>query len=963
MSLLTTVNEISQPSPLYLAYNAGTNFGATGLQGPAGVAGPQGNQGPPGVNAFGMWYYSNAVSAPPEAFIFLSSTQIQVNFTMISASGKPFLTSLMTMYLQTGSANLTIYQEQGTFGPVGFTAQLTGFVMNEPLGYATISFAPTPLPAPGSWAIGQPASFFAFAGGTNGATGPTGQQGIPGLPGGPTGAIGPTGPAGGIGPTGDAANAAQWATFPAVTNINVAGNNITNAGTMGVSNLDVYPSLLAGGGVSQFGSPVLVSPNPHTMNINGTLTQQRGFANFYANAQGIEFDGTSAVPAATSVKFGAIPVSGLNTVRFEMNTISAPAAISMVAPSFITLDTVGAANIAAGGNVAIAAGSQVVLESASQQVYVKGTSSNYSDLIFQGGSITGMGSIVGSPTGGVGLGNVNGIAGVGASPINISANVTMAANTIRPLAIVDGSGSTGTANQVLSAGSGGSALKWTNTVANGTNYSDYLFWDTSNVQWSADGSRVHIGANAGLSAQGATAVAIGSSAGQFTQGAGAVSLGVNAGTTTQRSNAVAIGNGAGNLNQLASAIAIGNAAGASSQGTSAIAIGNGSGSSNQQGIAIGASSATTNQAAGTIAIGASSGATNQAASAIAIGSQAGNNTQGTQSVALGFQAGQTTQSSNSVAIGYRAMNSVAVATTGQNVSIGAYPTTAQSFTGGQHTVIGFDAMRVDNAQAQCVAIGNQALRNGPSGSGGSQIAIGYQAGDGGAGSGPGIETGGVAIGSQAGRNSATNAIAIGFRAAQLSQQTGAVAVGANTAPATQNANAVAIGTSSAGANQAARAIALGFTAAGATQGTNAIAIGANAVGASQPANSIVLNATNVAVIPPAASSTVITPVRTLYANEMLCYSSVGEVVRQPNKFDASGNLLMADAEIRTAPVIGNTAGNLTLQLDSTSGGGVGGTLLLSGGTGLLSGTSGGNSGQHLVITINGTPYKIALQNP
>jgi hypothetical protein len=37
-------------------------------------------------------------------------------------------------------------------------------------------------------------------------------------------------------------------------------------------------------------------------------------------------------------------------------------------------------------------------------------------------------------------------------------------------------------------------------------------------------------------------------------------------------------------------------------------------------------------------------------------------------------------------------------------------------------------------------------------------------------------------------------------------------------------------------------------------------------------------------------------------------------------------------------------------------------LVLTGNT-LLSGSSGGNSGQHLCLTIGGTVYKIALQNP
>jgi hypothetical protein len=63
--------------------------------------------------------------------------------------------------------------------------------------------------------------------------------------------------------------------------------------------------------------------------------------------------------------------------------------------------------------------------------------------------------------------------------------------------------------------------------------------------------------------------------------------------------------------------------------------------------------------------------------------------------------------------------------------------------------------------------------------------------------------------------------------------------------------------------------------------------------------------------------------------------------------------------VKNAPQVGNEAGNLELRINST---GAGGTLTLTGGTGLLSGTAGGSSGQHLVLSINGTQYKIALLN-
>ena len=49
-------------------------------------------------------------------------------------------------------------------------------------------------------------------------------------------------------------------------------------------------------------------------------------------------------------------------------------------------------------------------------------------------------------------------------------------------------------------------------------------------------------------------------------------------------------------------------------------------------------------------------------------------------------------------------------------------------------------------------------------------------------------------------------------------------------------------------------------------------------------------------------------------------------------------------------------GNINLTTKSTGG-------LIFTGTALQSNTSGGNSGEHLVITLNGVPYKIALQNP
>lgn len=69
---------------------------------------------------------------------------------------------------------------------------------------------------------------------------------------------------------------------------------------------------------------------------------------------------------------------------------------------------------------------------------------------------------------------------------------------------------------------------------------------------------------------------------------------------------------------------------------------------------------------------------------------------------------------------------------------------------------------------------------------------------------------------------------------------------------------------------------------------------------------------------------------------------------------------MTNNAVQNAPQVGNAAGNLEVRMNST---GAGGTLTLTGGTGLLAATAGGSSGQHLVLTINGTQYKIKLENP
>jgi hypothetical protein len=74
--------------------------------------------------------------------------------------------------------------------------------------------------------------------------------------------------------------------------------------------------------------------------------------------------------------------------------------------------------------------------------------------------------------------------------------------------------------------------------------------------------------------------------------------------------------------------------------------------------------------------------------------------------------------------------------------------------------------------------------------------------------------------------------------------------------------------------------------------------------------------------------------------------------------DVFGNIRSSTSVL--TPEVGNPSGNLNIRVNNQ---GTGGTLSFTGGTGLLSATAGGTSGQHLSVTINGTAYKIALLNP
>lgn len=185
----------------------------------------------------------------------------------------------------------------------------------------------------------------------------------------------------------------------------------------------------------------------------------------------------------------------------------------------------------------------------------------------------------------------------------------------------------------------------------------FTFNNTSNTvaitNLRVNSGNITLGANAGLTSQGANAIAIGFDSGTTTQGANAISIGRNAGNTTQGAGAVAISANAGSFTQGSSAVAIGSGAGYSGQGTFAIAIGSAAGENTQASgaIAIGLAAGRSGQLGNAVALGRGAGNASQGASAVAIGWLTANTSQGNNSVAIGPQAGGFSLGANSVAIG------------------------------------------------------------------------------------------------------------------------------------------------------------------------------------------------------------------------------------------------------------------------------------------------------------------------
>jgi hypothetical protein len=412
---------------------------------------------------------------------------------------------------------------------------------------------------------------------------------------------------------------------------------------------------------------------------------------------------------------------------------------------------------------------------------------------------------------------------------------------------------------------------------------------------------VAIGAGAGV-VQTTNCVAIGALSGG-SQTNSSVAVGYRAGGTSQGLYSIAVGLDAGK-DQGQDTIAIGRTAGHSTQGNQSIAIGYLSGTTSQQAnsVAIGLNAGNNTQGTNSTAVGYGAGATSQGGSATAIGVNAGGSGQGGQSVAVGRQAGQTSQGTNSVAVGY-----LAGQTNQSTNSVAVGVNAGNSGQLGSAVAIGLQSGQTTQG-ANSVAVGTNA---GQTTQGASSVAVGLEAGA---------------------TNQSSTCVAVGRRAGYTGQNPNATAVGNQAGYSNMGQNAVAVGYNAGNNNLADRAVALGSFAGQNVTGPNAICIGYNAGGSvSVGANTIVIDALGTGSVGGgSASSLFVNPIR-------------NDTTKQTQ--------VQFNTTTKEVSYVNQVISPIT-----TSG------LDITGNANLLSATSGSTSGQHLVVVINGVPYKIKLEN-
>ena len=204
----------------------------------------------------------------------------------------------------------------------------------------------------------------AGTGGFTGAVGPQGPQGVAG-----TGYTGPVGATGPQGPAGSAANVSNWAIYPAIQNVNLSNNSLSNVSsnlsTTIVNNSNAWTRTLGVGGTTSipfttidnlgngaFGQSVVASNSAQIANISSYGVNRPAGTNALYVSGGTTLDGGGVVHGIT---IGTLPVAGINTQRIDV----IPAGIGINAATYIQLAAAGAGSFAAGGALSLAAGDYI----------------------------------------------------------------------------------------------------------------------------------------------------------------------------------------------------------------------------------------------------------------------------------------------------------------------------------------------------------------------------------------------------------------------------------------------------------------------------------------------------------------------------------------------------------------------------------------------------------------------------
>jgi hypothetical protein len=675
----------------------------------------------------------------------------------------------------------------------------------------------------------------------------------------------------------DLTNIEDWAFYPALADVNLRGFNIVSI-SAGVSPFDPSESY----DMTIETKSLVISNTDGTSNystltvING-LINQNNIASSACNVIGssttigggseyLEVFGASRGVGSNALfihggttldggtihgtSIGSLPAAGLNTQRIDV----LPVGILLTTPTFITMNGLGAANIAMGGAVAIAAGSYVVLEHAAgagaNGIFVQNAARNSSArMVFAfGGTIF----------------NLNNLQ---TDTIQIASDIQFWNNRydpsggavpIRPVthgeAWIDVS-SHNAYFATLNAASIPTPQIYTSNCVHIGNLPNLSLGSSNGVTFQA----VTVGDNPNMVGQQTYGVAIGALAGNSNQGQGSVGIGAKAGCSNQGVNSIGIGYLAGDISQGDYSVAIGSEAGQLNQAAGStggafagsVAIGYKAGSNTQEihCVAIGDSAGMITQDLGGVAVGYGAGSNDQGYGGVAVGMEAGNLNQNGLSVAIGFRAGLSNLGSNSIAIGSTAAydggslpRTITLNATGailnpltadslyispvRNVDLSGFQFLARNASTGEviQTLITAVSDATSNwsqfPATSDVQMCNFSIRNISS--------LQLNATAFGLGLSAGVGQGGfsIAVGANAGQTSqGQNSVAIGGYAGQTSQGVEAVAIGSAAGILSQGTNAIAIGNVAGNMSQGAYAVSIGHFAGEFSQGVRGVAIG------------------------------------------------------------------------------------------------------------------------------------------